>query len=287
MRLGQHDLDLRRRVAVMAIVNRTPDSFFDRGRTFPLDTAVDEALAHVRAGADLIDVGGVKAGPGEPVTPEQEHERIVPFVEAVRERTDAPISVDTSRASVAAAALDAGAQLVNDVSGLVEPEIADIVAARPGTGLVVMHPGGPPRTRPFRPSYDPDCTTDVVRTCAALAQVARERGVDGQQLLVDPGHDFGKTTFQSLEVTRRLPELVTLGHPVLVSLSRKDFLGEAIGGLPPEQRLEASLACAALCAQLGARMVRVHDTTATVRALRATEAILGWQPPLSAMRGLD
>ena len=287
MQVGSRTFDFRREVAVMAIVNRTPDSFYDRGRTFALSAAVEHALAQVDEGADLVDVGGVKAAPGEDVPLAEELDRIVPFVEAFRQHSDCPVSVDTFRAAVAAAALDAGADVVNDVSGMVEPEVADVVAARPGSALVVMHPGGPPRTRPFRPAYDPDCTTDVVRTCAALAAEAQRRGVPAERIIVDPGHDFGKTTFQSLEVTRRLGELAALGYPVLVALSRKDFLGEALGGLGAEERLEASLACAALSVQAGARLVRVHDTAATVRAMRATEAILGLRQPTVALRGLD
>ncbi|HWH31276.1 MAG TPA: dihydropteroate synthase [Egibacteraceae bacterium] len=285
-RLGARKWDLSRRVLVMAIVNRTPDSFYDRGRTYELGKAVEHALAQVEAGADIIDVGGVKAGPGAFVDAAEERERIVPFVEAFRARSDAPLSIDTFRAAVAAEALDAGADLVNDVSGMVEPEVADVVAARPGTALVVMHAGGPVRTRPFRPDYRPDVTTAVVETCRRLAGEAQRRGVPRESIVVDPGHDFGKTTEQSLEVTRRLPELAALGFPVLVALSNKDFLGETLG-LPVEERVEASLACAAASVLLGARMVRVHETLQTVRAVRTVEAVLGWRPPAAAARGLD
>jgi dihydropteroate synthase len=285
--LGSRTLELERAVAVMAIVNRTPDSFYDKGRTFALEAAVDHALAQVAEGADIVDVGGVKAGPGEDVPLAEELERIVPFVEAFRARSDAPLSVDTFRAAVAAAALDAGADLVNDVSGMVEPEIADVVAARPRTALVVMH-AGPVRTRPFRPTYAPDVTTAVVERCRELAAEAQRRGVPAGQIIVDPGHDFAKTTTQSLEVTRRLPELAALGHPVLVALSRKDFLGECLGlGVPPDERLEASLAAAVASIPLGARIVRVHDTRATVRAVRTVEAILGWRPPAVSARGME
>jgi dihydropteroate synthase len=283
--LGSRVLDLDRRTAVMAIVNRTPDSFYER--TFSLDDAVAHALEQVTAGADIVDVGGVKAGPGDEVTPEEELERIVPFVGAFREVSDCPLSVDTFRAVVAAEALDAGADLVNDVSGMVEPEIADVVAARPGTALVVMHAGAV-RTRPFRPTYAPDVTTAVIERCRELSAEAQRRGVPAGQIVVDPGHDFAKTTRHSLEVTRRLPELVALGHPVLVALSRKDFLGECIGlAVPPADRLEASLAAAAASVMLGARIVRVHDTQATVRAVRTVEAILGWRPPAVSARGMD
>ena len=285
--LGSSTFALDHSVAVMAIVNRTPDSFYDRGATFALDAAVEHALAQLRDGADIIDVGGVKAGPGDEVTEAMELDRIVPFVEAFRQVSAAPLSIDTFRATVAAAALDAGADLINDVSGMLEPEIADAVAARPGKGLVVMHAGGPPRTRPYRPTYRPDVTTVVVDTCRRLVEEAQRRGVPRELIVVDPGHDFGKNTVHSLELTRRLGELAALGYPVLVALSNKDFLGETLGGLPVDQRVEASLAAAVVSVINGARIVRAHNTLATVRAVRTAEAILGWRPPGMAARGLD
>ena len=280
-------LDLSTRVAVMAIVNRTPDSFFDKGRTYALGAAVEHALAQVEAGADIIDIGGVKAGPGDAVDAKQERDRVVPFVEAFRAASTAAVSVDTFRAAVAREALAAGADIVNDVSGMAEPQIADVVAAVPGSALVVMHAGGPPRSRPFRPTYLPDVTTHVVRRCQELAGAAMARGVPAGAIITDPGHDFGKNTLHSLELTRRLPELCALGFPVLVALSRKDFLGEALGGVPPAERLEASLAAAALSVAFGAAIVRVHDTAATVRAVRTAQAILGTALPPLAARGLD
>lgn len=270
----------------MAIVNRTPDSFFDHGRTYALGAAVEHALEQVAAGADVVDIGGIKAGPGPAVDIDEERRRVLPFIEAFRARSAVPLSVDTFRAAVAAEALDAGADIINDVSGMSEPGIADVVAARPGAALVVMHAGGPPRTRPFRRTYLPDVTTVVVRELDRLAGEARRRGVPADAIVVDPGHDFGKNTAHSLELSRRLPELCALGYPVLVSLSHKDFLGETLG-LPVPERGEASLAAAVSAVQLGARMVRVHDTRATVRAVRTVEAILGRRRPAVSARGLD
>lgn len=288
LRLRHDDIDLRQRVLVMAIVNRTPDSFFDRGRTYALDAAVEHAQAQVEAGADIVDVGGVKAGPGEEVSVEEERSRILPFVEAFREVSDAALSVDTFRSAVAADALDAGADMVNDTTGLLDPGMAPAVAARPGASLVLMHAGGPPRTRPLRPTYVPDVTTAVVDTCRRLMTEAMDHGVPREALVLDPGHDFGKNTFQSLEITRHLPELCALDRPVLVALSRKDFLGEVVGpGVPPADRLEQSLAAASVSIMLGARIVRVHDTAATVKVVRTVEAILGWRPPAAAARGLE
>ena len=285
--LGTRTFELDRSVAVMAIVNRTPDSFYDRGATFALEDAVQYALQQVREGADIIDVGGVKAGPGDDVTEAMERDRILPFVEAFRRVSSIPLSIDTFRAGVAAEALAAGADLINDVSGMIEPEIADAVAGHTGAGLVVMHAGGPPRTRPFRPTYRPDVTTVVIGELCDLAEEAHNRGVARGQIVVDPGHDFGKNTLQSLELTRRLPEIAALGYPVLVALSNKDFLGETLGGLPVDQRVDASVAAAVASVMLGARIVRVHNTATTVRAIRTVEAILGWRPPAMAARGLD
>ncbi|MDP8969253.1 MAG: dihydropteroate synthase [Actinomycetota bacterium] len=284
--LGARTFDFDREVAVMAVVNRTPDSFADRGRTLALGAAVDHALAQVEAGADIVDIGGVKAAPGDEVAVETELRRVLPVVEAVRARSAVPLSVDTFRAEVAATALEAGADLINDVGGMTDPKVADVVAAHPGAALVVMHAGGSPRTRPFRPTYLPDVTTAVVEACRRLALEARRRGVPRDKIIVDPGHDFGKTTAQSLELTRRLPELCALGYPVLVALSRKDFLGETLG-LPVDQRLEPSLGAAVAAIMLGARIVRVHDTLQTVRAVRTVESILGWRAPTVSARGLD
>lgn len=285
MRLGPRRFDFDRELAVMAIVNRTPDSFFDGGSTFALDDAVAAAEAHVAAGADIVDVGGVKAGPGTPVSVEEEHERVVRFVERFRRRSDAVVSVDTFRPAVARAALAAGANLVNDVTGLSDPGVADVVAAHPDAGLVLTHHGGARRSRPHRPVYDPDVTTAVRRGCADLVDLAVSRGVDRRQLLVDPGHDMAKTTAQSLEVTRRLDELVALGLPVLVALSNKDFVGEALD-LGLERRGTASLAAAVWCVCRGARVVRTHDPRATAEALRMIEVIMGWRRPARELRGL-
>lgn len=284
--LGTHTFDLDRRVAVMGIVNRTPDSFFDRGRAFGLDAALDQAAEHLAAGADIIDIGGVKAGPGAPVTVEEERERVLPFVEALRCRSDVPISVETSRPGLAAEALAAGANLINDVSGLAEPALADVVAGHDGAALVVMHAGGPPRSRPFRPSYLPDVTSVVIDELVRLVDEASRRGVPPERIVVDPGHDFRKTTAHSLQLTRRLPEIAALGYPVLVALSNKDFLGEVLG-LPLDERAEASLAAAVIAVERGAHIVRVHDTRATVRAVRTVEAVRGWRQPAVSARGLE
>jgi dihydropteroate synthase len=184
---------------------------------------------------------------------------------------------------VAKRALGAGADVVNDPSGLHDPLVAEVVAEA-GAGLVVMHTGGPPRTRPHRPAYV-DVVAEVRAFLADRAALARQRGVPAERLIVDPGHDFHKNTFHSLELTRRLDELADLGYPLLVALSNKDFVGETLD-VPVDQRLEGSLAAAAFSILAGANILRVHQVQATVRVVRMTEAILGHRPPAATRRGL-
>jgi dihydropteroate synthase len=280
---GRRTFDFSRRVAVMAILNRTPDSFYDRGANFGFEAAVAAGERALAEGADWLDVGGVKAGPGAQVSEAEELDRVVPLVEALRGRTDAVISVDTFRPGVARRALAAGADVVNDPSGLHDPLVAE-AAAEAGAGLVVMHTGGPPRTRPHRPAYA-DVVAEVRAFLADRVALARQRGVPAERLIVDPGHDFHKNTFHSLELTRRLDELADLGYPLLVAFSNKDFVGETLD-VPLDQRLEGSLAAAAFGVLHGASIIRVHEVQATVRVVRMTETILGHRPPAVTRRGL-
>jgi dihydropteroate synthase len=284
LRLGSLDVP-EGRCVVMAIVNRTPDSFFDRGATFELRAAVDRVHQVVAEGADLVDVGGVKAAIGEEVPAAEEIRRTVPLIAAIREAFPAlPISVDTFRADVAREALAAGADVVNDAWGGVDPALPE-VAAEAGAGLVCTHAGGqPPRSNPHRRTYD-DVVADVIARTTALAEAAVAAGVDRDRILIDPGHDFAKNTWHTLEVTRRLDELVATGWPVLVALSRKDFIGETLD-LPTEERLTGTLAATAVCAWLGARVFRAHDVAATRQALDMVESIRGTRPPARTTRGL-
>jgi len=208
---------------------------------------------------------------------------VLPLVEALRGRTDAVLSVDTFRGGVAAQVLEAGADVINDPSGLHDPELAAVTAER-GGALVVMHTGGPPRTRPHRSAY-PDVVADVRAFLAERAAVARGAGLPAERIVVDPGHDFHKNTYHSLELTRRLEELTVLGYPVMVGLSNKDFIGETLDA-PLELRLEGSLAAAVISVLNGASIVRVHEVGPTVRALRMAEAVAGRRPPATAIRGL-
>jgi dihydropteroate synthase len=284
LRLGALDVPDGRPV-VMAIVNRTPDSFYDRGATYELSAAVDRVGQVVAEGADMVDVGGVKAAPGEFVSPAEEVRRTVDLVAAIRDaHPRLPISIDTWRAEVAREALAAGADVVNDAWGGVDPELAGVAAAA-GAGIVCTHAGGlPPRTRPHRVSY-PDVMADVLTRTTALADAAVAAGVDRERVLVDPGHDFGKNTWHSLEATRRLGELVATGWPVLVALSNKDFVGETLD-VPLDQRLTGTLAATAVSAWLGARVFRAHDVAATRQTLDMVASIRGDRPPVRTTRGL-
>lgn len=272
-------------LAVMAIVNRTPDSFYDSGATYGLDAALAAVDRAVAEGAAIVDVGGVKAGPGDEVDPAEELRRTAEVVAAVRAaHPDLVISVDTWRAEVARVLAAEGADLLNDTWGGPDPELAG-VAAETGAGLVCAHAGGQlPRTRPHRVGYD-DVVVDVIATVTGLAGRAVAAGVRPDGIVVDPAHDFGKNTWHSLEVTRRLGELVGTGWPVLVSLSRKDFVGETLD-LPPDDRLEGTLAATTVSAWLGARIFRAHDVAATRRVLDTVASIRGTRPPAVARRGL-
>ena len=284
LRIGSLDLGPDDQV-VMAVVNRTPDSFFDQGAY--LDdaaamTAVDRAVAE---GAALVDLGGVRAGPGEEVPEDEEVRRVVPFVAAVRRRHPTlAISVDTWRAGVGRAACEAGADLLNDAWQGADPGLA-VVAAEHGAALVCSHAGGlPPRTDPHRVAYD-DVMADVVATVTGLADRALAAGVRADGILVDAAHDFGKNTYHSLEVTRRLDELVATGWPVLVAVSNKKFLGEVLD-VDKDGRLEATLAATAISAWHGAQVFRAHQVAATQRVLDTVGAIRGTRAPAVSRRAL-
>ena len=267
-----------RRVLVMAIVNRTRDSFFDEGRTWDLEAAITAGLAAGRDGADLIDVGGVKFAPGEPVPAREESDRVVPVVAALREQLPEHVllSVDTFHASVARDAVAAGADLINDTTGLSDPRMAATVA-RAGASLILTHSAAEPRRPLPHPHYD-DVVTEVRDFLADRLERALAAGIPRERIVLDPGPDLNKSTAQTLEVMRGLHEYAALGLPLLAALSRKDFVGESLG-LGKQERLEGSLAAAAWAVQHGARMLRVHDVQATVRLVRMLEVLAGWREP--------
>ena len=269
----------------MAIVNRTPDSFYDGGLTMALAAAVDAAGRARDEGAAIVDIGGVRAGYGPPVSPAEELDRVLPVVSAVRSALpELVVSVDTWRAEVARAVVAAGADLLNDTWAGADPGVVQ-VAAETGVGLVCSHTGGlGPRTDPHRVTY-----TDVVAEVRAFltrsADTAVAAGVRPDGVLIDPTHDFGKNTRHSLRLTRDLDALTGTGWPVLVALSRKDFIGETLD-LPPAERLEGTLAATAVSAWHGARVFRAHDVRATRRVLDMVAAIRGTRQPARARRGL-
>ena len=277
--IGARSFDFSRQVAVMAIVNRTPDSFHDRGRTYALDQAVAAVESAAGDGADWVDVGGVPFGlhAGE-ISEAEEIERVVPLVAAARAASDVVISVDTYRTEVARQALATGADVVNDTSGLHDPGLADLVAET-GATLVITHSlARPPRTPVIRPSYD-DVTAEVTAFLADRVELARSRGVRPEQIVVDPGHDLNKNTVHSLELCRNLTRIADLGYPTLVALSNKDFIGETLD-IGQDERLAGTIAANAICVLRGARLLRVHDVRAAVQTVRLTEAILGWREPV-------
>ncbi len=274
--IGARTFDFSRQVAVMAVVNRTPDSFFDQGRTYALEAAVDACFEAVARGADWVDIGGAPFAPGEPVPVEDEIERVVPVVATLREGSDVVISVDTFHSRVARRSIDAGATVINDTTGLSDPELARVVADSEAT-LVITHSLAEPRTVYPRPQYG-DVVAEVSAFLADRVERALAAGVPEERIIVDPGHDLNKNTLHSLELTRRLAEIADLGYPTLAAVSNKDFIGETLDA-PRSERLEGSLAAAVVSIVNGARIIRMHDVHASVAAARMTEAILGLREP--------
>ena len=273
--MNGRSFDFSREVAVMAVINRTPDSFYDQGATFALDASVAAARRAIADGADWVDIGGAKFAPGPPVPISEEIDRVVPVVAALQ-GSGAVISVDTFHPEVARASIAAGAHVINDTTGVHDPRMAEVVAASDAT-LVITHSLAAPRMPYPSPRY-----TDVV---AEVAEFLRERveravshGVPRDRIVIDPGHDLNKNTLHSLEITRRLGEITEIGLPVLVAVSNKDFVGETLDRDRGE-RVEGSLAAVVACILQGARIVRMHNVRQAVDAVHMTEAILGWRAP--------
>jgi dihydropteroate synthase len=284
LRLGQQEFPPGRPL-IMGIVNRTPDSFFRPGMTWDEAAALERVHQIVAEGADIVDVGGIPAAPGAEVAVAEEIRRTAGFIAVVRDAyPEAVISVDTWRHETARGACQAGADVINDSWGGVDGRLAG-VAAEFGAGLVCAHAGQQqPRTRPFRVAYA-DVMADVLEQTLRQAGRALAAGVPRDRIILDPAHDFGKNTWHSLDVTRRLAELTGTGWPVLVSLSNKDFVGETLN-LPPEQRLAGTLAATSVCAWLGARIFRVHQVAESRHAVDMVASIRGDRLPARAVRGL-
>lgn len=269
--LGPHRYDIRHRALVMGILNRTPDSFFDRGAHWDFDAFLARAERLVADGADFLDVGGVKAGPGPEVDEQEELDRVLPAIEALVARFDLPVSVDTWRASVARDAFSAGAVVGNDISGFADPRYL-AVAAEAGASVVATHIRLAPRVPDPEPVYD-DLVPDVCAFLADRAARARGAGIPVERIMVDAGLDLGKTESQSLALLRASDRLVALGHPVFLSASNKRFLG-ALVGTDVTDRREATLAAHALGIGLGCRILRAHDVRGSRRVADVMAAVL-------------
>ena len=274
--IGGQEFDFAHQIVIMGIVNRTPDSFYDRGATYALDRAVEAGRRAAADGAGWVDVGGVPFSPDVPkVSASEELDRVVPVAAALA-ADGVVVSVDTVRPSVAYASIQAGAGVINDTSGLHDPELAEVVAGS-AASLVITHSVAPPGEQLRRPRYD-DVVSEIRAFLESRIELALARGVPEERIVIDPGHDLNKNTRHSLEITRRLAEIADLGFPLLAAVSNKDFVGEAVG-LERGERLEASLAAATVAAMQGARILRMHQVRESARAARMVEAILGLREP--------
>ena len=263
------------RTLIMGILNVTPDSFSDGGQFFSIDSALAHAEQMIAEGADIIDVGGESTRPGgEPVSIDEEIMRVVPVIKALVQRTDTPVSVDTTKSEVARAALDAGAAIINDFSALrFDFYVADAVA-RAGAGLVLMHSRGTPATMHRLPPVA-DVMEEVTSSLRASVHMAERRGVKRESIAIDPGIGFGKTQEQNLELIARLDQLIAAfpDYPLLIGTSRKSFIGRLLGDAPPDERLHGTMATITASILRGAHIVRVHDVKATAETIRVAESI--------------
>lgn len=271
LELGDRKYDLTTRSLVMGILNRTPDSFYDRGEYWDLDAFYRRAETLVADGADLLDVGGVKAGPGPEVGEAEEMDRVVPAIAALHERFEVPLSVDTWRASVAREAYGAGATVGNDISGFGDPDYLEVASAA-GAAVVATHIRLKPRVADPEPRYD-DVVGDVAAFLVDRARQARAAGIPDSRIILDAGLDLGKTAEQSLELLRASDRLASLGWPLLLSASNKTFLG-VIFALEVGERAEATLAAHSLGVSLGCRILRAHDVRAARRVCDALAAVM-------------
>lgn len=269
-------IDFSRSIAVMAVVNRTPDSFYDSGSTFGLQAAVSASLRAIEAGAHWVDIGGVPFSPGPPLSWREEAARVVPVISRVRQRSKVVISVDTFLPEVAQAAIDAGADVINDTTGLSHPRMAQVVADA-GVHVVITHSLAKPRTSYPRPHYA-DVVGEVRDELGRRIQLALQAGIDGAKIIVDPGHDLNKNTRHTLDLTANFSPIAQLGYPALAAVSNKDFIGETLD-LPKDQRMVGSMVAATMCIMGGARIIRMHNVPEAVQTVRLIEAAAGWREP--------
>ncbi len=273
LHLKNRDIDLEEKVVVMGVLNLTPDSFYDGGRYTREAQALRRVEEMIGEGADIIDVGGESVRPGaEPINLDEELSRVIPVIEKIRRSFPITISIDTYKAEVARQAIEKGAEMVNDISGLrFDPDLRKIVAGYE-VPLILMHIKGTPKNMQDNPRYH-SLMEEIISYLRKSIKLAEESGVDPARIIVDPGIGFGKTTAHNLEILRRLEELKSLGKPILVGLSRKSFIGNVLG-LPQEERLEGGLAATSMAVSGGARIVRTHDVKPTRRAVDMVQAIL-------------
>ena len=273
-KIADRTIDFSRGGLIMGVLNVTPDSFSDGGEFFDTDKAVEHALQMAREGAAILDVGGESTRPGsESVSEGEELRRVIPVIERVREATEAVISIDTAKASVASASLDAGASIINDISGGRADDAMMPLAAERGAGFIIMHMQGTPRTMQKAPHYD-DVVAEVGEFFRQQYTRALECGVDRMAIAFDPGIGFGKTLEHNLELLRNLPRLRVEDRPLVVGVSRKSFLGKVIGSPDISDRIAPTIAMTALLRERGADVLRVHDVKPNADALRVTEALL-------------
>ncbi|WP_313813580.1 dihydropteroate synthase [Glutamicibacter sp.] len=276
-------IDFSQRIAVMAVINRTPDSFYDAGSTFGLDQAVEAAMNAVDAGADWLDIGGVPFSPGPELPWQEEAERIVPVIREVRRRSDVIISADTFQPRVAQAAIDAGADVINDTTGLAYPQLAEVVAKN-NVHIVLTHSLAKPRTIYPRPHYD-DVVAEVREYLQQRVELAKQFGIDESKIIIDPGHDLNKNTRHTLDITANFQGIADLGYPTLAAVSNKDFIGETLD-LPKSERVIGSMVAATMCAMGGARIIRMHNIVESVQTVRLIEAAQGWRQPVKQIHNM-
>ena len=258
--------------AIMGIINVTPDSFFDGGKYFNGDAAVEHALKLVKDGANIIDVGGESSRPGSNrISEKEEVKRVIPVIKKIKARTKVFISVDTGRASVARKALSAGASIINDISGMTfDPKMPGL-AVRSGAGCIIMHMKGRPGTMQKRPQYN-DLMGEISGFLEERARILVKAGVNKKSISIDPGIGFGKTVRQNYVILNRLEEFIALGYPVTVGVSRKSFIGQ-VTGAEPEERLPGTIAAEAISVFLGAHIIRAHDVKEAVQAVKVSWAL--------------
>jgi len=273
LELGQKTLDFYSRTHLMGVLNVTPDSFSDGGKFFKLEEAIKQGLKLTEEGVDMIDIGGESTRPGsEPVTIEEELRRVIPVIEELTKRIKIPISIDTYKSKVAKEALDSGASMVNDISGLrYDPEMKKVVA-KYDVPVVLMHIQGTPKNMQENPRYD-NLLEEIKNYLSESISIAEEAEIDENKIIIDPGIGFGKTLEDNLKILKNLVEFKSLGRPIMIGVSRKSFIGKILD-LPTDERLEGSLASMAVAIMNGANILRVHDVKESKRVAKLVDAIL-------------